>query len=471
MSSRGSALALAAAGGLSLASALPAGAITPARVGAEFQVNAYTWSAQFFPDVAMAADGDFIVVWEGFDTPGGDTTGSILGRRFAQNGAAQGADFQINSYTTNTQRRPSVAADADGDFVVVWESVGSVGTDTPIPGGFSIQGQRYASDGTARGAQFQVNAYTTGSQHVPSVSAAPDGDFVVVWTSFGSPATSFGPYSIQGQRFASDGSTQGAQFQVNTYSAHDSRFPSVSVAAGGDFVVVWDTYGSPGTDTGISGSVQARRYASDGSALGLQFQVNTYTTDDQEVPHVATAGDGSFVVVWGSEGSSGTDANGWSVQGQRYASGGSVAGAEFQVNTDTTDNQFASGVAASADGSFVVTWTSYGSSGTDSSYASTQGQRYVSDGSARGAEFQVNTYTTYRQYRSSVAADTESGFVVVWTGYGSLRTDSSSYSVQGQRYSLVALAARVPATSSATRFALAAALLLLGAAYALRRRA
>jgi hypothetical protein len=203
----------------------------------------------------------------------------------------------------------------------------------------------------------------------------------------------------------------------------------------------------------------------------LQFQVNTYTTDDQEVPHVATAGDGSFVVVWGSEGSSGTDANGWSVQGQRYASGGSVAGAEFQVNTDTTDNQFASGVAASADGSFVVTWTSYGSSGTDSSYASTQGQRYVSDGSARGAEFQVNTYTTYRQYRSSVAADTESGFVVVWTGYGSLRTDSSSYSVQGQRYSLVALAARVPATSSATRFALAAALLLLGAAYALRRRA
>ena len=48
---------------------------------------------------------------------------------------------------------------------MVWISDGSDGTDTS---GFSVQGQRYASDGTARGSQFQINTYTTGWQQSPS---------------------------------------------------------------------------------------------------------------------------------------------------------------------------------------------------------------------------------------------------------------------------------------------------------------
>src|SRR5262245_58340651 len=69
-----------------------------------------------------------------------------------------GAQFQVNTFTTSYQRYPSVAVAADGDFVVVWESNGSFGTDNNA---VSIQGQRYASDGSAQGAQFQVNTYAT----------------------------------------------------------------------------------------------------------------------------------------------------------------------------------------------------------------------------------------------------------------------------------------------------------------------
>ena len=39
-----------------------------------------------------------------------------------------GSEFQVNTYTTNSQNNPSVAVDADGDFVVVWESDESAGT-------------------------------------------------------------------------------------------------------------------------------------------------------------------------------------------------------------------------------------------------------------------------------------------------------------------------------------------------------
>jgi hypothetical protein len=35
---------------------------------------------------------------------------------------AIGPEFRVNSYTTGTQYRPSVAASADGRFVVTWHS-------------------------------------------------------------------------------------------------------------------------------------------------------------------------------------------------------------------------------------------------------------------------------------------------------------------------------------------------------------
>ncbi len=71
-----------------------------------------------------------------------------------------------------------MSLDADGDFVVVWFSYGSGGTDSSS---ISVQGQRYASDGSTVGGEFQVNTYTTSSQKDPSVSLDADGDFVVVW--------------------------------------------------------------------------------------------------------------------------------------------------------------------------------------------------------------------------------------------------------------------------------------------------
>jgi len=61
--------------------------------------------------------------------------------------------------------------------------------------------------------------------------------------------------------------------------------------------------------------------------LGNEFQVNTYTTDIQERPRIAfvnTSAPGAqevssgFVVVWHSIGSSGTDDSLHSVQGQRF---------------------------------------------------------------------------------------------------------------------------------------------------------
>jgi hypothetical protein len=435
-------------------------------VGGEFQVNTYTSRRQQVPSLAALPAGGFVVVWESdgsFGTDSGSSLDdpSVQGQRYLSDGSKLGAQFQVNTYTTSWQYHASVASDTDGDFVVVWMSEGSSGTDTSS---LSIQGQRYASDGSRSGAEFQVNSYTTSGQNWPSVAVSPDGGFVVVWDSIGSPGTDTNMYSssVQGQRYASDGSTLGAQFQVNTYTTGYQDHPSVAMDSAGNFTVVWQSVPILYL---FSYDIKGQRYASDGSPRGTEFQINTYTTGDQTWPAVATDSGGSFVVVWTSAGSPGTDTSGNSIQGQRFDSNGSKQGSQFQVNTYTTSDQFLfRSLAMKSDGSFVVAWLSYGSSGTDASDLSVQGQRFAADGSREEAQFQVNTFTTSYQTRPDVAMLAGGGFVVAWDSWGSSGTDSDYTSIQAQRYQTVAA---VPALSSSLRFALAV-LLVLGAGVALR---
>ncbi len=217
----------------------------------------------------------------------------------------------------------------------------------------------------------------------------------------------------------------------------------MAVGAAGDFVVVWQSNGSGGTDSS-SRSVQGQRYASDGSTVGVEFQVNTYTTGVQDGASLALGlgAAADFVVVWESDVSGGTDSSGRSVQGQRYASDGSTVGVEFQVNTYTTNHQRFAVVAVDAvdaEGVFVVLWSSDGSGDTDSSGYSIQGQRYASDGSTAGGEFQVNTYTTGNQATNhfSVSKNYVGDFVVAWHSSGSSGTDSSSRSIQRTPVALI----------------------------------
>ncbi len=51
------------------------------------------------------------------DFQDGSGTG-VYAQRYSATGVAQGAEFRVNTITSNSQRDPAVAMDADGDFVV-----------------------------------------------------------------------------------------------------------------------------------------------------------------------------------------------------------------------------------------------------------------------------------------------------------------------------------------------------------------
>lgn len=91
-----------------------------------------------------------------------------------------------------------VAAGADGTFLVVW-----LGQDGGGWGGF---GKRYDSAGQQLGTEFQVNSYTPGNQFSGTVAALADGAFVVAWSSglpfFDSTTQDGSASGVFGQRLA-----------------------------------------------------------------------------------------------------------------------------------------------------------------------------------------------------------------------------------------------------------------------------
>src|SRR5439155_1751518 len=261
----------------------------------DFQVNTYTTLDQGSSQV-MAADaaGNFVVVWSGAGQ--GDAYG-IFAQRFDSTGARQGSEFKVNSYTRGYQDNPRVAKAAGGDFLVVWDGEGS-GDDA------GIFGQRYASTGTPLGGEFLVNTTTLLAQQTPAVAADAAGNVVVVWAGAvsgpGGCGSSVDPDGIVGRRYDSAGTPQGSEFQVNTVADPGCQGistctlghflqenPAVAMGAGG-FVVTWDGPRCTGCATGCTGKrISAQRFRADGLRLGSEFQVNTYNSF-QDGPAVAS---------------------------------------------------------------------------------------------------------------------------------------------------------------------------------------
>ncbi|MEJ2085366.1 MAG: hypothetical protein P8Y44_06775, partial [Acidobacteriota bacterium] len=263
-----------------------------------------------------------------------------------------GDEFQINTATAGWQFRPRVGSNTAGEMVVVWESDESLGSDTDL---MSVQARRFDRFGAPMGLELQVNTYTTSDQKVPAVAVGEDGSFVVVWQSDGSSGSDSDWYSVQGRRFDGIGLPIGSEFQINSYTTDAQRSADVAIDTDGSFIVVWQSRGSFGSDAS-SYSIQGQRFGTAGIPTGLNFQINSYTTDEQQLPRVGFREDGEFVVVWQSRGSGGSDNEGYSIQGQLFDSVGMPVGGEFEVNTFSAGYQSQPRRAGRQDGGFTVAW-------------------------------------------------------------------------------------------------------------------
>jgi hypothetical protein len=327
-------------------------------------------------------------------------------------GGFQGSEFPVNSYTTLGQTESDVAMNSSGDFVVTWTSYGQ---DTYNLGVFA---QRYDSSGAAQGSEFQVNSYTTLDQFGPCVAMNESGEFIIAWTS--SNPLDGDQTGVFAQRYDSSGAAQGSEFLVNSYKTSSQSNSAIAICGNGSFVIAWCSGGQDGSGYGI----YAQRYYANGTAMGGEFKVNTYTSGNQVSPAIAMNESGVFVVAWAS---SGQDGDGYGVYAQKYTADGGTMDSEFRVNNYTSGDQSGCDVKIAPNDHFVITWHSVGQDGNG---AGIYAREYTLSGT-NSSEFPVNTYTTNNQYLPKVAMDALGDYTIVW--YSDLQ-DTSSYGIYAQRF-------------------------------------
>jgi S-layer family protein len=367
----------------------------------ELVVNTYTADGQFAPFLSMDARGNFVVVWNSIFQDGSGS--GVFGQRFDAAGVRVGAEFLVNNTTPGQQLAATLAVARRGDFVVAWEDQ---------QGDVDIKARRYDRSGVALGAEFRVNAYSTGAQRFPSVAFDAAGNFVVVWDS----AHDGDAGGVFGRRFGASGNPIGAEFTVNSYTTGFQGDAHVVGTAGGGFVVVF--VGAGGSDY-----LHARRFDGGGSPIGAEFSVTT--SGAGLAPAAAALPQGGFVVAWTSYLQDGSQ---FGVFGRIFDAQGLPVTAEIPMNSFTTNAQAFPAVAADGQGNFVVIWES---TLQDGSLEGVFGQRFTAAGTRRGAEFRLNAFTTGSQVGVTVAADSAGSFTGAW---GSDGQDNSSFAVIDRRF-------------------------------------
>jgi hypothetical protein len=156
--------------------------------GKEFRVNDITLSDQSAMDLAMNADGSFVVIWT--------SDAALHATRYGADGHVLGPSTRLDENAAIGHPVPilqaQVALDADGDFAVAWSEYDRESKKK------AIVARRFHADGSSVTGAIKVAVApaslvldSTGLvelEYVPNLSdphvvSEPDGDFVVSWQS------------------------------------------------------------------------------------------------------------------------------------------------------------------------------------------------------------------------------------------------------------------------------------------------
>ncbi|MBF5056986.1 hypothetical protein Y5W_02280 [Alcanivorax sp. 521-1] len=295
-------------------------------------------------DVTALPDGQFAVVW--VETEDSGETSYVKLARFNAEGDAVGEALTVEESDSahDAPREPVVAAGADGDMVVAWESRDAVrNLECDSVSYKLVSHENTVSDGIS-----------LGSGDLCRVRAAmnDDGAFVLAGYERDSEGQ---PGDYLAWRFSANGT------KINPgpiYMGQGNEYvilPPAVTMQGDTFTLAWN---------GSQGRLLAQRYNVNGTALSDSFRLDN---DEQSGPSVSQtyptlAGDeeGGFVGFWyqiGSDGEGGTDDH---QLGHRWAADGTAVAA-LEAGEDAirgnVDERAPISVATDGDGLILAGWS------------------------------------------------------------------------------------------------------------------
>jgi protocatechuate 3,4-dioxygenase beta subunit len=316
-------------------------------VGGEFAVSqAIPDHESRLADVAIDADGDFVVTWTTltFDNLGRPSPGPTLVRRFSPSGTPKGNQQEVGIGADG----PAVAMEDDGDYALVIDSTV----------------QRYSANGVRQGASQALHAPFGAVEPVADMAA--DGTLVVAFTAptKDDPADSFVTPAIRVQRFSPTGPALGPSVLVTNLPDAVEEHPDLSVNRRGEFAVTWSThFWSDAWPPTKPFGIYARRYDAAGNPRGAAFRIsgNANTFVGSIYPEVALDDAGNVLFAW--QGSRQLSPSGGPADlfARRYNAAGAAVGGEFIVNSAGRRPGF---IALDVDGQgdVIAVWETFNSS-------------------------------------------------------------------------------------------------------------
>lgn len=316
---------------------------------------------------------------------------------FAQN------EFLVNTYLDSVQRDPQIQRDANGNFVVVWNSIGQQGAGN----GGDIFFQRFNADMTKAGSETLVNNVTAGNQEKPALAMNGSGTFAIAWASF----TDFNSiYDIKVKLYKNN-LPVGNEILVNTFTEGTQTNPEIAMDPAGNFIVVWDSWFQDGSDRGV----YAQRFDPNGNKVGNEFRANVVTQFSQTRPAVKYLSNGNIVIIWESWKQDEATPAGYGICARMLDSDANpiVSMGDLILNSYVNDYQWFGDIGVTENG-FVVTWCSWRQDGSDGSIIY---QRFDNFGTKIGGEVLVNKTTNLYQWLPKVKNLGNGKLAFVWSSW------------------------------------------------------
>jgi Ca2+-binding RTX toxin-like protein len=312
------------------------------KVSVETSVNAIVDFDQTHASVAALPNGGWVVTWSSADQNG--ITNVYHQHYDAAGNKLWAADKSVvPSNTTNARIQPAITSLQDGGWVVAWAS-----TDGALDGSFDVHQQWFDSNGNPRFAiDSVVNARISGNQDGPSLISLKDSGWVVAWQS-----AARGAEGIFYRRFDAGGEpVSDADTLVQAPNGFRVFHSKLGSLPHGGWIVTWLSR------DGLE--IYQQQYRQDGTAVWPAAQrVNAIVATYDANLDVTVLPDGGWVVTWRGAGSASSGHQGGIYQ-RHYDPDGQPTSAIEQLVKDGADfSQFQPSISALPDGSWIVTWAS-----------------------------------------------------------------------------------------------------------------
>lgn len=310
----------------------------------------------------------------------------------------QGPEVTVNSTPGVFPSLSQVARATNGDFVVVWTGYGSSGAKR-------IWMRRVSAAGKPKGRESQVVApfAAGGQQDNPRIAVAPGGNFMVVWDL----GDQYFHNASFGRCFAASGKALGPPFPLNPDNQDPiDLHPAVAAAPDGSFVATWAS-GSNESDQGFD--LLARRFAANGRPLGPAFKLVEPAAYFQNYPRVTVSRNGDLLFAWMSDMASPRPSN-YRLLVRRFDAEGHPLGDPVQAVPDSLVDAYQYNMAVAEDGEILFVWVGF------YSRSGLLGQRCAADGTPIGEPITIHSADNVDPIGPpGVTATPGGGWFVVWS--------------------------------------------------------